>query len=577
MLRDGNQWRISSEFASKLNSWHEGKSLKPVHKRIHGRQFVILFGFAMAFVLVSVRIALIAWAEPEEPYAVPSNTKQWTERVSIVDRNGAVLAMNLSTHSLFAHPREMSGKESIRQAVEKLAGIFDDIDVERLAAQLSDGRKFMWIKREMTPEQQQAVHDLGEPGLYMGPRETRIYPKGTLFSHILGGISFGEEGSRFVELIGSAGVEKYFDQELQDPARDGEPLRLSVDQTVQFIIEKTLAASMKVYRAIAASAVLMDVHTGEILALVSLPQFDPNDRGAYFDRDAGSQSPLFFKAVHGVYELGSTFKTFAAAQALELGLVTPDTQISNKLLEIKGRKFRGKTDSETLSVTDLIAKSSNAATARLALSIGTNRQKQFLDALGLFDPTTLELGEASHGKPLLPQRWKEIETATISYGHGMSVNPVHLAAAYAILANGGYSVQPTLIKDGSRDFERTSVISPKTSEQIVEILRHVVTDGTATAANLSDYSVGGKTGTAEKPNPRGGYHKDKFISTFASVFPTEDVRYVLVVSLDEPITEERTYRSSAGKTAVPTSAKIITDVAPILGLKPSRTSTAPES
>ena len=312
----------------------------------------------------------------------------------------------------------------------------------------------------------------------------------------------------------------------------------------------------------------------EILALSSLPTFDPNDRpNPLVDKTAEpGDSPLFNRAVQGVYELGSTFKIFAVAQAMELGLVNPESMVDANAPMIWGKhkikEFENHNYGPLLSVTDVIAKSSNVGTAHIALMIGPLRQQAFLKGLGFFEPTSVELIEAPGARPLIPKRWPEIVTITTSYGHGLSASPMHLAAAYAAIANGGVMIKPTLLK---REGPTTGVrvMSEKTARDSVAMLRRVVTEGTASLGEVPGYEVAGKTGTADKPRKSGGYYKDKVVNTFASVFPASNPQYVLIVTLDEPMdTTLSEPRRTAGWTAVPVAAEIIRRVAPLMGLRP---------
>jgi cell division protein FtsI (penicillin-binding protein 3) len=417
----------------------------------------------------------------------------------------------------------------------------------------------------------QAVHDIGDPGLLFGPREMRLYPNGAIAAHILGGASFGREGVGSAEVIGVAGVELQFDEYLRDPALEGAPLELSIDLTVQATTERVLAGGMALMNAKGAAAVLMDVHTGEIMAMVSLPDFDPNSRPRVLTEGDQSDSPLFNRAVQGVYELGSTFKIFAAAQAIELGLVNTSTMIDTTGPLVWGRhRIRDFHNyGPALSVMDVIVKSSNIGTARIAVQIGAERQRAFLASLGLTEATPIEMSEAASGRPLLPARWTEISTMTISYGHGISTSPLHLASAYASLLNGGTHVEPTLLRQyGPQTGPR--VVSEETSAAARNMLRQVVVRGTASFGEVEGYAVGGKTGTADKPRENGGgYYDDRVIATFASVFPAHDPKYVLVVTLDEPTeTSGPQPRRTAGWTAVPIAAELIRRTAPLLGLRP---------
>ncbi|MEL7343656.1 MAG: penicillin-binding protein 2 [Pseudomonadota bacterium] len=531
-----------------------------------GRLLVLGVFFLCAFLVVGLRMGHVSVTDPREPQATAAATGISGGRADIVDREGRILATNLTTHALYAQPPMMIDPA---RAAEGLAEIFPDLDAQALKRRFTDGRKFLWIKRTISPEEQQAVHDIGDPGLLFGPRQMRLYPNGALASHVLGGAGFGREGVRSAEIVGRAGLEKALDETLRDPSRTT-PVRLSLDLAVQDAIERVLDGGMKLMRAKAGSAILMDVHSGEVIALASLPDFDPNNRPRPLTQGDAADSPLFNRAVQGVYELGSTFKIFTAAQALEEGTAHRSTLVDTKgpltWGRFKIRDFRNYGPS--LSVEDIIVKSSNIGTARLALGLGADRQQQFLGELGFFEPTPVEIIEARGAKPLLPPRWSEISTMTISYGHGLSASPMHLAAAYSSLVNGGLVVKPTLLADQPAA-PKERIISQETSAIVRDMLRQVVVRGTASLGEVEGYAVGGKTGTADKPKPTGGYYEDRVIATFASVFPADDPAYVLIVTLDEPVDTTGTEaRRTAGWTAVPVAAEIIRRAAPLLGLAP---------
>ncbi len=539
--------------------------------RAEGRLLVMGIAFFCAFIVIGARMGTLSGSVPEEPTAQAAGSPIIGQRADIVDRNGRVLATNLDTHSLYAQIPDMV--DPVKAATE-LAAIFPELDAEELLKDFTGERRFLWIRREISPEQLQAVHDIGDPGLLFGPREMRLYPNGSVAAHILGGATYGREGVASAEVVGVAGVEKYFDEFLRDPANEGAPLQLSIDLTVQAASERVLAGGMTLMSAKGASSVLMDVHTGEIISMVSLPDFDPNDRPrvltAADGADDPSDSPLFNRALQGVYELGSVFKIFAASQAIELGLISTETMIDTKGPLSWGR-FRIRdfhNYGAQLSTTDVIVKSSNIGTARIAMMIGADRQRDFLSSLGFLEPTPVEMVEAPTGRPLLPPNWSELSTMTISYGHGLSSSPMHLATAYSSLLNGGYRVEPTLVRqDGPQ--HGTRVVSEQVSAAARMMLRAVITRGTASFGDVEGYEVGGKTGTAEKPRPTGGYYDDRNIATFASVFPASDPQYVLILTLDEPSVEMLgEQRRTAGWTAVPVAAEMIRRVAPLLGMRP---------
>ena len=536
-------------------------------QRAEGRLLVLGVAFLCAFAMVSLRMGALAASDPEEPKSAASGAQIVATRADITDRNGRILATNLTTHALYAQPPQMIDPE---KAARELAKIFPDLEEDKLLSQFTGKRKFIWIKRRISPEQQQAVFDIGDPGLLFGPREMRLYPNGALAAHVVGGAGYGREGVNSAEVIGVAGIEKALDAELRDPGRGDVPLTLSLDLTIQAAVERVLEGGMRLMNARGAAAVLMDIHTGELVSIASLPDFDPNNRPRPLISGDQAESPLFNRAVQGLYELGSTFKIFTVAQGIEERLVSASTWIDTtgplKWGKHRIRDFRD--HGPALTVEDIIVESSNIGTARVAMMIGPDRQQRFLSDLGLLAATPVELIEAPGAKPLLPKNWSEIHTMTISYGHGISASPLHLASAYATLLNGGRQVSPTLLKQDDPQ-PGQQVISANTSKQARDMLRKVVTEGTASLAEVPGYHVGGKTGTADKPKPQGGYYEDKVIATFASVFPANDPKYVLVVTLDEPVdTTGKEPRRTAGWTAVPVAAEVIRRVAPLLGLAP---------
>ncbi|MEL6641478.1 MAG: penicillin-binding protein 2 [Pseudomonadota bacterium] len=543
--------------------------------RAEGRLLVLGAAFFLAFMTIGLRMGTLSQAIPEEPRAIAQGNPIIGQRSDIVDRNGRILATNLETHSLYAHPQDMLEPE---RAAQELVAIFPELDQERLLKDLTGDRKFVWIRKQISPEQMQKVHDIGSPGLLFGPREMRLYPNGPILAHVLGGASYGREGVASAEVIGVAGVERHFDGYLRDPASEGAALELSIDLTVQAVTEEVLAGGMSLMNAKGAASVLMDIHTGEIIAMASLPDFDPNNRPRVLTEGDQADSPLFNRAVQGVYELGSTFKIFAVSQAMELGLLNPNTLINTESpLEWGPHTIRDFTKHPPImSATNVIVKSSNVGSARIAQDIGATRQQEFFGKLGFLDATPVEMIEAPSGRPLLPSNWSEISAMTISYGHGLSTSPLHLAAGYASLLNGGTLVTPTLLKQAEPE-RGERIVSEATSRAARSMLRGVVEEGSASLASIEGYAVAGKTGTADKPRGDGrGYHEDKVIATFASVFPAHEPRYALVVTLDEPVeTSGEKPRRSAGWTSVPVSAEMIRRVAPLLGLRPAIESMRP--
>ena len=536
-------------------------------RRAEWRLLFLAILFFAGFAAVGARMGMLA-ASPvveAEPYVGETISG---ERADVRDRNGNLLATNLVTHSLYAELRYMVDG---RRAAQELARIFPDLDEARLAERLTDpNRRFDWIRARVSPEQAQAAHDIGEPGLMLGPRDMRLYPNGTLAAHVLGGTAYGEQGVTAAEIQGVAGVEYAANQRLSDPDLADVPLNLSLDLGVQAVVEEVLADGISMYGANGGSAILMDAHTGEIVAMTSAPTFDPNDRPAPALTGDPADSPLFNRAVQGLYELGSVMKVFAVAQALDIGVVTPETMIDTRGPISFGR-FRI-TDMHhmpaSMSVNDVLVESSNVGTARIAQLIGPERQRNFLQSLGLLDPMPLELPEVGRVRPMYDQRWSELSMMTISYGHGLSMTPLHLAAGYAAMLNGGTLVQPTLLRRPDA-VPGPRVISEQTSRIMRSMLRAVVTEGTASFGEVDGYAIGGKTGTADKPRPEGGYYEDRTVATFAGAFPINEPRYIFVVTMDEPqIFAAGETRRTAGWTVVPVVAQMIARVAPMLGMRP---------
>ena len=539
-------------------------------KRAERRLFFVGIMFLISFVLVCARMTVLASSEVSSVLTEVSPSNLISQRSNILDRNGNILATNLPTFALYARPQVMIRPQL---AVKKLIKIFPDLNAKKMLIDFTGQKTFLWVKDKLSPEQRQAVHEIGEPGLMYGPREMRLYPNGRFASHVLGGTRFNNQSATNADMVGNAGVEATFNNYLSDRADEGKALQLSLDLSVQAAVENILGGSMNIMRAKGATSIVLDVITGEIITMVSLPDFDPNNRQIEFAGDNANNNPLFNRAVQGVYELGSTYKVFTVAKALDLGLVDPETEIDvfrkTNILGTEVRDDHYKVPK--LSVTDILTESSNVGTATLAAKIGKNNQISMLKDLGLFHPTEVELIEAKGITPLKPKKWIDSSTVTISYGYGLSMSPLHLAVAYATLINGGFKVTPTILKQDNKDLGRR-VISAETSNQLRKILRSVVQRGTATLGNVEGYEVGGKTGTANKQKVGArGYDNDRVVSTFVSFFPVKSPRYVLLVSFDEPSYrggKEKNERR-AGWTAVPVAAEIIKRIAPLLNLRPS--------
>ncbi len=520
-----------------------------------GRTRLLITGtvMALAFVIVGVRVVdLTVMRTPSEPQQANrsrSGTIE-TERADIVDRNGVLLATSLSTVSLSANPRHIMDTDA---ATQQLLRIMPELDADKLARDLSSERRFVWVKRRLTPRQQYAVNELGIPGLEFHREETRVYPHGRLMSHVL--------GHNDVDNRGLAGLEKTFNDRLR---MDNRPMKLSLDVRVQYILRDELAQAMQRFGAKGAAGVVLDVRSGEVAAMVSLPDFDANHPSVAND------DQRFNRATLGVYELGSTFKIFTTAQALDAGIVDMnggyDASKPLKVSRYTIRDYHAK--NRWLSVPEIFMYSSNIGAAKMAIDIGGPAQKAFLADLGFLDPAAVELPEV--GRPMVPDPWRPINTMTIAFGHGLSVSPLHLAAGVGAMVNGGRALAPTLIKMPD-DVQRQGkqVISERTSEQIRRLLRLVVAEGTGRKANAPGYLVGGKTGTAEKIGTRGRYERKALISSFVGAFPMTRPRYVVYAVLDEPKGNKETHGyATGGWVAAPIVKGVVERMAPILGIAP---------
>ena len=476
-------------------------------------------------------------------------------RADIVDRNGVLLASNLPTHALYVEPGKIFDRE---EAVAALGRVFPDLDTARAASLIASGRKTALLRHNLTPEQAHAINRLGNPGLWLERQEQRLYPQGRLFAHAVG---FTDVDNR-----GLAGVEKAADAELRQRAESQQgPLELALDIRVQHVLAEALAETMTAHRALGAAGMVMDVETGELLALVSLPSFDPKGP------DRSRAEALFNRATLGTYELGSTFKPFTVAMALDQGIAgIEDSYDATEPIRVSRHLIRDhRPENRWLTVPEILIHSSNIAAARLAVDVGAERQRAFLGTLGMFERMPLESPE--RGWPIVPRRWSSHTTMTVGFGHGLAVTPLHLIASYAALVNGGMAVTPTLLKrEPGAQLVQKRVISAETSAIMRMLLYTVVVEGTGKKAAVPGYLVGGKTGTAEKAIG-GRYERDSMITNFVGVFPIDRPRFAVLTLMDEPKGTEETFGfATAGWTAAPVAGTVIERIAPFLGI-PSAT------
>lgn len=482
------------------------------------------------------------------------------KRASIVDRNGQPLALSLPVVQVYANPMEIIEPEDV---AKKLRTILPNLNVAETARRLKQKKQFVYLARNIAPTDELAINNLGIPGIYFENGEQRHYPLGNVAAQILGSVDIDNHGI--------AGVEKFFNQRL---LADHTPLRLSIDARVQAAVRDELNEAKLRFRAIGASAILMDVHTGEILAMVSLPDYDANDFAHAAD-DA-----RFNRAVTGMYEPGSTFKLQTAAMALELGVAHPWDQFSTIPIHVGRFTISDlKTDhfAPWLALPSVMAYSSNPASAHIALDVGRDRQHDWLKNMGFLDRVPVELPEA--GRPLVPslKNWGETTVMTVGFGHGVAESPLAIVRGTACTGNGGYLVTPTLLAHDhlnddvvmAEDQKGPHLISAKNSELLRRILRLVVTKGIGKKAESPGYLVGGKTGTAEKIGAHGGYLKHVNITAFTGMFPMNNPKYALYVMLDAPQGTAETHGwTTAGWIAAPTFSRIVTRTAPMLGLFP---------
>jgi cell division protein FtsI (penicillin-binding protein 3) len=529
------------------------------------RSLFVAMATTLAFLAVGgqlIRLALKGQGEVSVAISEPIATTY--ARPDIVDRQGRLLATDIETHSLYADPAVVLDAD---EAVEKLATVFTDLDSEALRHQLSDrSRRFVWIRRGLSPAVAQRVHDLGVPGLGFRRELRRAYPAGGIAGHVIGSVDIDNKGQSAIEryIDDKVGVE----QVASATPSDHPPVRLSLDVGVQHALEDELSSAMRRYRAAAAAGLILDVRTGEVLASASLPDIDPARPLASPEVDRVDRVSA------GTYELGSILKTVTIAMALDNGQAGLDTMLDvAQPLEIGSHVVKDEHPlGRPLSVAEVFVHSSNVGAAMLALAAGTDRQREFLTRLGLTGRMDSERGML--GAPQLPERWDRAETITIAYGHGIALAPLQLAAAAAALVNGGTLVKPTFLRrlPGSEP-RGERVVSARTSRMIREVMRRNVTDpaGTGRRAAVVGYDVGGKTGTAEMPG-RGGYRRHAVIASFLGAFPMRDPRYVTLVSLfrPQPVAETKG-RILAGLNAAPTTSRLITRVAPLLGMAPTGT------
>ena len=509
--------------------------------------------FALAFLLIGGRLVTLGFAGIGQGGGGLYDISSTVHRPDILDRHGRLLATDIKGATLYADPAKVI---DIDELAEQVTSVLNDVDAKALRAKLRAGGRFVRIKRELTPKQQEEIHELGLPGLAFIEEYRRVYPMGTTASHVVGLVD--------VDNRGLAGIEKFIDDNPQLTMSNEEAVTISLDLGAQHVLREELGKAVKTYRAKAAAGVVIDVHSGEILALVSLPDYDPNRREQALDKDRLNRIGF------GVYEMGSVFKVFTVAGVLDMGLASMrshyDASSPIHYASFTIDDFHGQ--HRSLSVPEVFIYSSNIGAAKMALDLGIDRHRAFLKKLGLMSRVPTEIGESA--APIIPTHWQKLNTMTIAFGHGMSVTPLQLAVSALPLVNGGIAVPPTFLprsrEEGMAGGAR--VLKRATSTAMLKLMRLNVLKGTAKRANAEGYRVGGKTGTAEKV-VGGRYSTSALLTSFLSTFPTDAPEYLVLVMLDEPQrVAESSNQATAGVNAAPTAGRIIERIAPILGVAP---------
>jgi cell division protein FtsI (penicillin-binding protein 3) len=543
-----------------------------VHRLLYGRNVdreakgrarvgLAILGFVCIYAVIAGRLVQLASTSDSHQSRRAGSDIVATARPDILDRNGEVLATDVRMPSLFGEPKRII---DVDEAVELLTATLPDLNANEVRERLSSKRGFVWLKREITKEQQQQIHRLGIPGIGFLAENKRVYPHASTVSHLIGHVNIDNQGI--------AGIEKWLDSRgLADlhslgfaTDRQQKPVELAIDLRVQHALRSELLAAKQKYKAKAAAGLITDVNTGEIISMVSVPDYDPND-----PREANDKERIN-RLTTGVFEMGSTFKALTVAMALDSGKISLNSSFDARQ-SLRYGKFAINdfhAQRRILSVPEIFTYSSNIGTARMALALGVDHHKAFLRKMGQLDRLRTELPESA--EPLVPKRWGELNTVTISFGHGLSVAPLQAVMGIAALMNGGKLIPPTFLKRSEKEAAELAkqVVKPETSERMRYLMRLNAEKGSAKRADVPGYYVGGKTGTAEKV-VNGRYSKTRLLTSFTAVLPADKPRYLLLIMLDEPqpIPETKGYATS-GWNAVPVAGLVIAKIAPLLGIEP---------
>ena len=558
--------RAASPRAGALQASDAEHQRRAMLERTRGRLVIAAGVFAALFAVVIVRVAWVTVIHPVEarvaqrklPATAVTVLRPITEiampgqRAMVVDRTGKPLAISQPTRSVFADPSAIGDAE---EAARKLKTVLPRLDMKRTVKRLSDqSKRFVYLERQITPDEEARINNLGIPSVDFRQTQQRHYPLGRVASHVIGGVDIDENGV--------AGVEKAFDKRIRD---SGEPLRLSLDVRVQNVVREELLEAKDMFRAIGAAGIVMDVHTGEVLAMVSLPDYDANAYRTVTD------DQRFNRTITGIYEPGSTFKLQTASMALELGTAriwdSFDAANPIQIGRFTINDFEGQ--HRVLTFPEVLTFSSNLGAARMARQVGSERQRAWMRSMGMFDRVGIELPEAARPMVHSAANWGDVVNLTVGFGHGISVSPMHVVAGTAAVANGGMRMRPTILAlDPGVEGEGHRVMKPSTSDIMRRLMRLIVTNGFSKKADVPGFFPGGKTGTAEK-NSGHGYKKHANVSAWMGVFPMQAPRYAVYIMLDEPKGNAATGGySTAGQVSAPAGGKVITRIGPILGLMP---------
>lgn len=545
--------------ASPQEQTESDRSKRTFRKRVRFLSTV----FLITFLGIALRLISLGFPSRLESETVPPLPTLTSQRPTIIDREGAIIATNIPSQSAFIDSRKLL---DLDEAIELLRPLIPDIDYSQLRQRLAKRSGFVWIYRKIPPDQARKIRDLGIPGLSMLPESTRFYPGGNLASHVTGFVD--------VDGRGIAGIEKYVDghgwsnwAQAGQPSEAAEPnpVQLSLDMRVQFAVYDELSKAVDKFKAKGAAGLVMDVTNGEVLALVSLPDFNPN-------LPTEALSPERINRLNvGVYEMGSTFKALTTAMAIDSGRFNVDSMHDARTPLVFGRSrirdFQGK--GRLVTTAEAFIYSSNIAMARMAMTLGTEAQKTFLKKMGQFTRLKTELPESA--QPLVPAKWSEVTSATVAFGHGMAVAPLQAAMAVAGLTNGGTLIAPTFIKGAGVEARVVgrNVVKPATSEALQYLMRLNAQKGSAKRAAIAGYDIGGKTGSAEKVID-GGYAEGRLLTSFMGIVPIEQPKYLFLTMLDEPQALPESFGfATSGWNAVPVTRAIMMRALPVLGLFPS--------